>query len=490
MLILFLFIAAFVEASDLQRRVDRLVEKGEGTFLRNEIDKSIQIFSHALIYNLDNKQALNFLSRLENKNQVSHQARVKLSRSLELIDYIKFLKNRIDQSIIVNTKLKNRMFGRTHQYKMVGESKQVKRIRDKELRDKVLLNNKDFLDENNIQISQSLGNLMEMLTELKNEYVVHLTYLLNSNDQLKDFKAAEGRISKKSAASGRRVDVADDVKPTALMWPQDNVRILKNELALVQLEIKMLKNVVNASEQKTRRLTNELTGKTLIIYEKDEAITRHRKKFAELEKDLIETAERLNLVQRIIKEKDEVINALENFVQEVQREMNHIDDVSKEQLNTLGINLSLLESKLNAQQELSEQKLLFVEKLLAQQEIKIADYNVLIKENRVNIADLNKQLFVKTEKLHGLKSVLKSKDDKLIELNGIIKIYKGKLVDSKTTTNKKRYNVQNLEGQIDQLQSQLYDSENITADLYQRIMILESRFSRVRGKRRLGGEIK
>lgn len=199
--------------------------------------------------------------------------------------------------------------------------------------------------------------------------------------------------------------------------------------------------------QKISMLTDQLAGKTLELIEKESLLTEQKEDFQSLENSLQEAEERMNLVQRIIADKDQRIQVLEKDVTQMQALTRQGYEVSQKNIEDLKLQFVQLHDDLNEQMSVNHDKIAALEALLADQEKKLAHNTLGLKVKSRHIVELADRLQKKNQTLAEANVLMESQDKKIVELDGIIKIYKSKLSEANQILREKVEKIRSLETQ-------------------------------------------
>ena len=169
-------------------------------------------------------------------------------------------------------------------------------------------------------------------------------------------------------------------------------------------------------------------------------------RLADLEKDLVESQERLSLVQRIIKEKDDHVLMLEEEMAGIENKLEGHDELTRSTVDNL-----------TEQAQGSAVKINDLQKQFTELAAKYKQSEKEMKTRDNKIRDLQKALNKKSSTLANYKKAFMSKDQQLMELNGVVQIYKSKLIEASSDLKSKDKELDRLEKQMDDLDLRLQD---------------------------------
>jgi len=452
--VLFLAFLSFspANASEYASKENKLFFRGVENYRNGDLGGAVRALSHVLVCDPGNDEARGYLKRIALKYRDTDRIKVRLLRYVELSDYILFLKDRVDD-------LGNK----------IGEETEHK--------------DSSFIGQYCKDISSSATEELTLLIRetraIKQAYVNELTTLQELADK-KRRSGGDAFAKNYLDVSGR--ELLKDNKD--LVVEIDNeLKNIPEEYSFVNKKISLLQEMVKKSEEKISDLTGELASQSMQLFEKENILAEQEYSFMSLQSQLTDARERLNLVQKIINEKNQKIQALEMHVEEVKLSDKRANNESKKQLDILSMQFETIQYKVDSEKELREEKLAALEKLLAEQEQAIAQHGSLVQKKDTKIEDLSGKLIKSSEDISSLKTVLDSKDDKLVELNGIIGIYRHKLASKNKELEQQKSQLGVLRGELFDTQKQLDLSYEVTRELYEKIMALESHFSHIRTRK-------
>ena len=398
-------------------------------------DDAFQNVLQTILNDQDAARALSTLKKMIVEERWVRGDRLKMEQAAELLGYIQFLKNRLSQ-------LENRysqLWGFLRDAPGGSDSLPDEKVKQLAEASGVGLEEKD-----DILVGQKgIDDLLTVLKMRKADYVQRIQTLRQKNEEL-----------------------------SALI---SNLAIERTSKNLSGASTKDERGQSGQVKRQVEALNREVAAKSLELFEKDNMVVEQKGDLRKVEKELFDVQQRLDLTQRIIQEKDGIIDSLEAHLERLKTQPDPDSQRYQQQFEAVQLKLSVLEDRLEKQNLLSETRLVALEKLLADQEKRIAGFGIIIKEKNQEIALLDQALSAREFELMDLHKVLSSQDDKIIELDGIIQIYKAKLKDLRERiASSEEAGV--LTQHIDHTQRQLDQSQTATEDLYQRILALESQF--------------
>ena len=374
-------------------------DRGRQLFESKEYKEAAFYFCYLLTDNPLDQEAKDYLKQILSHTEPGLY-KTQLSRFFEMADYVDFLQDRVQELQHKNKGLEKFILENRKEHQKIADLINLSQETLQGMRTREFVSGKISFSASGVN-SENLDPLLKALSKKKERLAVELTEARGRYEQLYAIKemilAQDPALSKKASTLSVGYE---RLRPT----PRDR-----------------------SAPAKVDRLTHELKAKSLELFEKESSLASQQESFKELEGELLETQQRLSLVQRIIEEKDETIGALEIHLQEIKKDAKAQNQYSKKQLDVLAEKMRFLKGKVEEQRNLGDEKIGNLEKLLAEQEIEFARFNKILAENETNLRKMNNQLLIKSKRVATLKHVLRSKDEKILELDGIVQIYQGKL---------------------------------------------------------------
>ncbi len=109
---------------------------------------------------------------------------------------------------------------------------------------------------------------------------------------------------------------------------------LQNQFEKVQLGLDVFRERLQETNGKVGNLVEDVASKSLDVYTQEKIVLAAHQEMGDLRSELEETKERLRLVQRIIQEKDDHIQTLEEEVSDIQSVVGS-KDVNAEEISKL-----------------------------------------------------------------------------------------------------------------------------------------------------------
>jgi len=420
------------------------------------LEQSLRESSLALLCDYRNSNARDHLRDIAGQAGLAESRKNNLVRILELIDYLKFLQERIAQ-----LKIQNDQFGRVTVSSGAGIATPAGHSRE------TVPAYDSVCSPNAVgDVEQIFAALIHRLAKEKDLFVSNLKNLQEKNASLKaarrkDFPRQRDESSaEKRPSSLRSGDTAD--RPEADLSRRENEAEGMEDPA-----------------RKVEYLTRDLAKKSLDLFETEGLLAQERERFSALEKDLVDIKERFALVQHIIQEKNAKVVSLESSVGELTAEAEREKDNSRQQIQALQEQLNSLRHQLAEQAGIAAAKISSLERLLADQELRLADYKTMLNERESEIDGSHALLLIKDSELNNLREAVAGGQKESAELSGIIQIYKDRLRKTSEELRAKTNDFNTLRAQILEQEEKLDASYQSAQELYQRIMSLQSQYSRL-----------
>ena len=382
-------LTAKVFSCDEYCRADQQYEKATHAYQEKNYVKAVGHLTQALLLNPAHLQAKIKLQDIASFEGDLSASRMKIVRIQELLNYIAFVEKQI-------------------------VSWQGKMAQGQEMFDLGPTYEKENLDDLILALVARKKNLVSEFFDLKSQ---------------------ENIQSRHAPASPR------------LSSPESDLPNFKDQLAFLRKEVNVLKDNMAKSDQKISLLTDDLAKKSLEAFEKDTLLTEQKQNFASLQTSLQEAEERLNLVQRIMQEKDVKVQAMEKDLKTMQAFTDQYSHSNEENFAAFKREFSQVQDQLVEQLLLNQQRISSLEQLLAQQQKKLVLLNTVNHVKGKKIDQMNELLMVRNKQVRGMAEVIESKDDTLLEFDGIVDIYRAKLIQANKLLQEKIERIRKLEKQ-------------------------------------------
>lgn len=407
-------------------------------FFADDVEEDTAIPSmHKILADPANTHAIQELKKVfTDLDDWSSSERLHLSRFIDIADYCNFLILRI------NYLSKNNLL--LHAFILKNSSHDVQLV---ESANEVYLQSQKLTEKSTTDVSAGdkayvsgkifLNDATEALLQKRDDFLQKLEYMQMSNRDLRNLKreVISNISSKKEQQRSSNINSQiDEIKKhlqeknKALISQENDLLKFNQQLQMVQLKFEMVQQRLKQTDKKIIELTRDLAGVSLEAYAKNKVIADHDEFIEELKNVVTDTRERLNLVQRIIQEKDNHIQELEKEVFGLQTVVSNETD--PESITILKNDMSDLHAQLQAQFESSRSQIARLEQKMKDINDQYAEIKLLVKVKENEISQLRETAIVKDSKIKTFNKVFALKDNKLIELKGIVQIYKEKLTDT------------------------------------------------------------
>ncbi len=381
-------------ACDAQCQADKHFEAGEKAAQTHQPAEAIKHYVQALLFNSSHPAAQSSLREIAaSYDDEFRKYRMKIYRIRELLDYISFMKQQILSSP-----------------------------------ERIIIVPETFdLDAGHNR--NGLDGIIEYLALTKRKLV----------DQYLELQSRSAGLAPrpKTVAPAKSADVQ----------PKENLGVLQFQMDRLRQEVNDLKESVSGSEKRIAALTGQLAQKSLDIYEKDTLFVQQRDGYVSLQNSLQEAQERLNLVQRIMQEKDAKIQGLGRDVKTLQAFAEQYHSTNDESVQNLRKEFTGLQKELIEQISISREKIEAVEGVLAQQEKRMTTLNIAAQAKGKRIAQMNQTLVQKNQKIRQREQIIGRQGERLVESDGIFEIYKSKLHETNQSLKEKIERIRELEKQ-------------------------------------------
>lgn len=411
------------------------LQDGERFYEQRKDLKAADRFVRALLLDPASQRARERLEELiKGSTVLTHHQRLQLQRFVDLIDYHQFLLNRIDgllddsrrYSMQIRHLLTSRQFpvdvAKTIDQadQIANAARQCRRIWISEDIPPVLSMDTIFekLDMTIQRLEQQHQKLTKVCAQLRQQ---HLAARKHPPIPVIRSAAAQG-----SSSSPRQ----------PLTGRQKRIQDFRVELKTVKREFEGLQKKLEETNARVGELTNNLAALSLELFEKEKVIADKDSQMFQLGEQLQETRERMTLVQRIIQEKDQQIQALQADIRHLQMHAESPGNPDLPPLNTTMSGpgdfdqLAAMERQLK---ELSDKYNFLVDK---------------IQERDLAIAQLRGTVAEKNEQIDLVHQAVKTQEEEIGLLNGIVQIYQGRLGDLYSSLKEKEKEMNALRQQL------------------------------------------
>lgn len=408
-------------------------EYGDRLFEKEKYEDAIAHYAAVLAQNPVDPQAFERLSLSVEKAFVADS--VSGNRCRDLLEYIKFLKTRVEFYHSNLSMLRSQ----------IAEF-QARRSRLRG-QDSAILEDDAAVFELDSAVSTTLFSgsqgktttesipAYEALQNLKKAYLAHIDVLSGQVLQLRKNRSAfESRLQeleRQNREAGAGLDVAEirgelALKDTVIQKQQEQLNTFSGRFDTVLLEMDVLEQKLSATSDEVKRLTQELAGMSLSLYEGESKLADRTAQIHSLEQELTETQERLLLVQKIAGDKDAQILSLE---EQVQRLRSDPQTAAEAGFADLRAEVSVLRNRI---QDVSLGNQVGLEKLGFKFE-QLAKTNLVLRvdnlKKEVKISRLRKSLQDRNLDLARVNDVFIGKDRRIMELNDRLNAYRDKIAE-------------------------------------------------------------
>jgi hypothetical protein len=431
------------------------LEKGVKLQNQSQLNPATQQYIKTLLNDTSNSQAKEKLQEIARDiSDWSSAEKQSLLRFLELIEYINFLRDRQMYLENNNELLVQFILEQVNDNEPIRqELNRIQKSLNTAQPQDAMGSLKSLQSDNVLPINQ----LNEELARIKKDFLSYLEMLQDVNRQLRQEK---GRVLKQQFSSRKpsfktpiRREQIQDIrerlieKDLFLKRQEENYSQLSQEMSSVHKQFQALQGQLQATDQKITDLTRELAGMSLAVFEKEKALADRENRMNVLAAELNEAQERLNLVQRIIHEKDDRIQTLEQEVTSIQK--TSIPSSPKDQdardVGDIKENMIVMQEEWRSQALANSEKIAVLEAKLQGLAEKYQKVAGVIQEKELEITQLKGNVSNREETISRLQKIFLSKDQKIVELNGIVEIYKSKLSDALATLEEREGALQTIE---------------------------------------------
>lgn len=420
-----------------------------------KIDFAIEKFVRALLLDPENKTAKDTLKKIGEEIYPSSDSRVyKIARFIDQIEYYTFLDIRYRGLTEENSRLSD--FLKKKQEKFTGEfSEKVKSLQ--EFQDKRAVVTPSI---GVIGFSGDQGDIFDLekvtskLSEERQSLLKEIAFWESQNTQLRALRktvlereAVETVSAKNYKTELNEIQGRVEQKDNLLATQNQNLEYFKQELAQVRDNFNVLQDRFKSTDQKINELTGKIADLSMVIIEKNKIIDEKSDAAQLLQRQVSEAGEKLNLVQRIIQEKDDRIAALESEMTQVRGNLKSNDNLDGSQVAQLKSDLKDFEGQFKSQMEKSRERIIGLEIQFMDMTRKYDVLSADILSKEAQIATLRIESKKKEDFIKQYRSAFYATDHKANELVGIVDIYRSKLAETKQQLTAKEAELRLLKGE-------------------------------------------
>jgi chromosome segregation ATPase len=438
-----------------------------GLKLLNEskYDLAVERFARAFLLDPQSKTAKESLQKIAGEQSYSGSKGLKILRFIDQVEYIDFLTSRYQGLVEENGRLLQYLQDNQNLAKDTALLEKFNAVEGQIKAKPSALPRVGLIgfagDEAK---SMDLNALISQLAQERTDLAKEVGFWEDQNNQLRSLRktvlfanSAENPAVAAEKYKSQLDEVADRVKDKdeLLSVQQQNIEYFKTELAAVRSDFTSLQDKFKNTDVKISELTNKIAGMSAEIFEKNKIIIEKEDLAASLQKDLGVANEKINLVQRIIQEKDDRISALEKEMATVQTSAASTGHPADSQVLKVQSDLKDFEVQFKEQMEKSRERIVSLEVQYADLTTK---YEALLQDTQAKdaqVAALKNTVTQKNVLANQYKDAFLQTDEKANQLIGMIEIYRGKLSEVKQHLSSK-------EDELRQLQGVLFDLNTIT----------------------------
>jgi len=454
--------SAAYDSNHESNKVQGLLREGINYYESGDFTQALQYLSKVLVVDPSNSKANRYMEELialKDPDVIRYRQRVQRFR--ELLDYIGFLENRVLNLEARNAQVKDALVNQQEYDKVIMKSIEVIEMETTPEGASV----SPVKEETDIE-KLSLDQLTDLLNRKKRFLVSETLLLQKRHDKLRDLKEkAVPEVSVESkyvdtVAERTRLREELGARDRKLDRQQQEMADLKSEMGGIKTQVTAMQKQLVDSDKRVAKVTEDLTHKSLELIEKERALADQAEVFARVNATLNEAQQRLSLVQRIIQEKDEKIQDLEEKLTSAQGAAQKAAQEKSGDVEALRGEFRQLEATLNQKLELSQGKISALEKLSAEQEQRLAQYRLEVQRRDEKIEIYKASLVARETQIADLNKNLQSADNKLVQYDGVIQIYREKLTDANRLLQEKIERINELENTMSRLDRTLGVDEN------------------------------
>ncbi len=431
-----------VEAKEKNPVASALLTHGKELYAHGKIQQAFDDYSQALALDPYNKQVHELLIELSLEPHLTATQKADISLFDDLNVYLKDLEKK---KIYFNEKislLEKQIFDKGYDPRLLSEERYniIKEAQQGEVNVPL---------EGSFDETQPLKLAIHSLSQDKEKLFNDTSVLKNYFERLRKINktilmAEENvyRLAHAERGSNSFVPNGDgiqDLDQQAMINQEDDLSLLKKQLAIIYKKLNQLETASIEKDQKIERLTGQVIDLSLKTSEKDMAVVKQEQRLLSLTENFRDLQSRLQLNEEIMNEKEVKIQQLQETLAKIQNETAGAQEEFK----------NIVASK--------DEKLIELNGILQIYKGKLIETTRMTKQQKANMTTLEDQLdlvetryFKKNKEFQTVKEGYLSLKQELLDIEKKISELKG----SSTTMNEKP---QNHQDEIKKLQSKLND---------------------------------
>lgn len=285
-----------------------------------------------------------------------------------------------------------------------------------------------------------LDDLVLSLTKERQPIIREIGFWKSQNDQLRELRRvilSRNRRTTTDLVANNYKSQLDEIqdrmnqKNDLLAIQQQNIQYFQVELLSVRESFDQLQERFKNTDLKISELTKQIADMSMEAFEKDKVLAQRDDYAAELQQKVNEANEKMNLVQRIIREKDERIVSLEKEMSRIQRMVNSGDISATKEIARFKSDFKEFESQFKLQMEKSRDRIIGLEIQLADLSQKHQFLLTDIQMKNSQIALLTANLEKRSIAAVQYREAFLTTNQEVNKLIGMVDIYRTKLVEAK-----------------------------------------------------------
>lgn len=440
---------SFADESDPKFIAAYNTEYGLKLLSEGKYDLAVERFVKSLLTDPENTAARDSLKEIAETRAVSEaNSGLKILRFLDQLDYVRFLQGRYRNMAEENVRLREFL---QRQPLLTPDLKAESDRLDGQAREWLQQFPRIGVPEGPADDQRvDLPRLIARLAQKKEELLKQVSFWEDQNNRLR----AVRRAALEQGAIGAAAKKADETrgrlldKDKLLEAQRRNTEYFRKELATVRDDFSALQDRLKNTDEKILDLTKKLAEMSMDLFEKNKQLTAKDNHAAALEQELSEAREKMNLVQRIIQEKDDRIALLEQDIGRIQSQM--AAGPMLEGVSQIKTDLKDFQESIKAEMEKNRDKVVDLQTRLTQLS---ANYEALARTVQVKDAEislLNSSLKNKELAVSQYRQAFLSNTERLSQMDGIVELYRGKLIDAQAVLRQKNEELIRLQATLSQ----------------------------------------
>lgn len=421
-----------------------------------KLEQATERFVKSLLLDPANQTARKSLKELAGSLPVTEEiSGPRILRFLDQLEYLQFLNERYKSIANENTRLRD-FLGQQSALSpdLKLQAQNIEGEAQKRLSQFMVYDPTAGVPVTNDQ-AVKLSEITNQLNEKKKYLLTEIDFWEGQNRQLRAIRNSAmeqgmiGEAAKKLSTQIEAVQERLGDKDKLLFAQRQNTEYFQKELAAMRDNFNLMQDKLKNTDERVASLTKQIADMSMEIIEKDKTLSAKDLMAKGLEQQLTEAQEKLNLVQRIMQEKDDRIALLEKDMSQVQNQMAAAGS-DPGTMAAIKSNLQGFQSEMKKEMEKSREKIIDLQTQLIQLSSDYQALNQIIEARNAEIVLLNSSLKSKDVAVKQYRQAFLANTEKLSQMDAIVELYRGRLLDTQATLKAKNDELIRLQATLSQ----------------------------------------